>query len=903
MTYFRYICIVCGVVLSVAGAFGQEQRSKLPADSLNRNSGAVLDSLAVKPAIKDTLVMKAPRKGGIQTTVNYSAEDSLILDLNSRDMTMFKTSDVDYGESKLEADRIRLNYATNEVDATGVKDTAGTLEGKPIFTEQGKTYELDTIRYNFATKKAVITGVVTQEGEGFIHGGNVKKNALDEWFIDKAKYTTCNLPHPHFHIEASKIKMLPGEQLVSGPFHLEFDDIPLPLVLPFGIFPFPDKNTSGVIIPTFGDEITRGFFLRDGGYYFHINDNINLTVTGDIYTKGSWGINLGSNYVKRYAYQGNFNFDYQYNASESEVDKNSTETFWLRWSHSPKSRPGQGRFSANVNLGSTKYNELNYSPNNPNNNLNQNWSSSVSYSKSFGRLVNLSSNASVNQNVSTGQVNLKLPSVSLSVNRINPFLKNGQTAKNWLQRINFTYNLQAENNISNAKVSPPSFKVINPDTASVDFTIGNIDDLLRRAKYGLKHRIPVSTSIKLFKYLTLSPNFNWNEITYFSKLDYKWDPEAEAVQIDTIPGIQRVYSYSGGASLNTRLYGQVNFSDNSSIKAIRHVMTPSVSMSFSPDFSTDKYGYYQDVQINPERDSLRLSRYNGYLYGTPGQGKSATMSFGITNTLEMKVLNKKDSTGEAKNRYKIVSLLDNFSINSGYNFAADSFKLSNISWSARTRLFNKKLSVNLSGTIDPYVYRLTNVDVDDKGNRSITQKRIDRYAWEDGKGIGQLSSLSLALNTSLNPNSKGNAGKDQAQERLDNDTNLDEYDRADLQSIINDPSIYVDWNVPWDLSVNYNFSYRKRGFEESTTTQSMRFSGNVSLSEKWKVTFSSGYNFEEKSFQSPTNIGIARDLHCWDMNVNWVPFGSYQSYTFTIKAKSSLLQDLKLNRSNNWRDR
>ena len=863
------------------------------------------DTLRVNSAA-DSLQTAGKKKGNIQTKIYYDAEDSITMDLASNKLFFFKNSKVKYGNSKLEAEYIKMNYKTHFMEASGKTDSAGVEVGKPVFTEGQMAYETDSIRYNFRSRRALISGVVTKQGEGYLHGNRIKKAANDEVFVDHAKYTTCNLPNPHFHVEANKIKMIPDNKLVSGPFHLEFADIALPIYFPFGIFPMPDKRASGLIVPSFGDELRRGFFLKNGGYYFHFNDYIDLNLTGDIYTKGSWAIRANSNYKVRYKYNGGFSIDYSNNTGVSEVDRSESTSFWVRWNHSPISRPKQGRFSASLNFGSNSYNQENFNVSNFNNSLSQNFSSSVSYSKQMGRLFNLTATGNLTQNIQSKEVDLRMPSVNLSMNRINPFLKRGKTPKNLLDKLTISYSLQGALNLTNRNPSVPSGLGIasEPEDSKLAFSFNNASEILKRSRYGLKHNIPVATSMKLFKHFTLSPSFNWNEITYFNKLNYEWDGNKKAVKIDTAYGVNRVYTYSTSASLNTNIYGFFSFASAKNpepkISKIRHVMRPSVSFSYSPDFGSDHYGYYQDVQINEHGDMRRLSHYNGFLYGTPGSGRNASMSFNLTNNLEMKVRNDKKKGGKSKkgnkkeeDKYKVVPILESFNFGASYNFAADSFNLSNISWSARTRIFNNKLNISLSGTLDPYVYVL------EPGGtlENPRQRRINRFSWQEGQGIGQLSSMSLALSTSLNQD----VTKSRLEEQVENDPTLTEADRADLQNIIMHSANYVDWEVPWDVRINYNLSYRKVGFAESVLSQSMRFSGNLNLTEKWKVTFNSGYNFDEKKF-TQTSLGISRDLHCWQASVSWVPFGTYTSYNFTIRAKSSLLQDLKLEKTNSWRD-
>ena len=905
--YLKISLLILVVIFTTNGYSYQNtsnQSPKIENDStiaLNQSTDSTnIEDL--KPiSLLDSLIKNSP-KAQMEATIPYHAKDSLIIFFDKKQMVMFGNGGVDYDKFKLESEKIGINYETHVIDASGVADSTGNVKGKPVFSDEGKVYETDSIRYNFLSQKAFISGVVTQEGEGFLHGSKIKKGKDNTSYIDKAKYTTCNLPDPHFHIQASRIKMIPGNKMISGPFNIHIMDIPTPLGLPFGLFPMPKKSASGIIFPTFGDEQRRGFFLRDGGYYFHFSEYIDLKLLGEIYTKGSYGLSAYSRYRKRYKYSGNFSVRYNDQEAESEADKSNTQSYWINWSHSPVSRPGQGRFSASVNFGSTKFNQLNDVT--INNNLSQNFSSNISYSKSLGSMFNLSTQANLTQNISTGDVNLKLPSFNLSMNRINPFLKKGKPASTWYENINFNYSLDGQNNMTNRLPSAPSLPTgisyenfpnttQERDAEKIGFSFSNIDEIWRRSQQGLQHRIPVSTSMKVLKYFSLTPSFNWNEITYFKKLHYEYNEATKKIRIDTLGGVQRVYNYNTGASLNTNIYGIKHFKKGR-LKAIRHVMRPSISYSFTPDYTDD---YYQTIKVD-DKTTLRLSEYHGFAYGAPASGKSSSLSFSLSNQLEMKIQPKTD-TANAETKPKIVSLLDNLSFSGSYNFAADSMNLSNIGISARTRLFNKKVSVNFNATLDPYAYARISTE-DETGKSTESSRRTSTYAWNAGKGLGQITNWSLAVSTSLNPKARDN--KNNLVNELSNKAYYNDAVETEINYILSNPQAYLDFNIPWNLTFNYNINYSKRGYDESTVTQGMRFSGDFSLTEKWKTTFSSGYDFEKDEF-TQTNIGINRDLHCWQMTLNWIPFGRYQSYGFTIRAKSSLLQDLKLNKQNSWRDR
>jgi hypothetical protein len=780
------------------------------------------------------------------------------------------------------------------VSANSTTDSLGNEIGKPIFKDGGEVYETDNMKYNFESKKAIIDGVVTQQGEAVMQGSKVFKNQRDELFISHAKYTTCNMAEPHFHIESSKLKVIPGKKVVSGPFHIKIKDIPTPIGFGFGMFPVPKQKVSGIIFPTWGEEKRRGFFLKNGGYYFAINDYVDLALTGDLYSKGSWGLNAATRYTKRYSFNGSFNLKYNNQTGLNEGDSTIIRDFWVNWSHSPQSK-GTTRFSASVNAGTSTYNQ-----NNPTadlrNTLNQDFNSSVSFSKTFkGTPFSMNASSRLQQNINTGLINLLLPELSLNMSRLYPFKFGSTSAKNWLQKISFSWNMNSTNRASNNRIGSPGFPVsgyIPENDTIVPVSELGLSGLWQRAQNGIRHSLPVSTSMNILKFITFSPSFNYSELWYFKELNYQWLEEEAAVKVDTLNKFSRAFQYSASGSFNTRLYGTLLFGSDKTIQAIRHVMIPSLSMSYSPDFSSEKYGYYQQVQIDTLGNTRRLSKYQGFVYGTPSAGQNASASFSLSNNLEMKVKTKKDTADEAR---KVV-LLDNLSINASYNFLADSFNLSNIRIAARTKIFNKKLDISFNSTLDPYTWQLDSIYFTSSGQKRVAQRQRNILAWDLGKGIGQLTRANLALGMSLNPDAR-----DKQNQQEDDMGPLSAEEEMQLEFIKNNPELYVDFSIPWNLRFSYNINYSKRGYEDADIIQALTFSGSITFTEKWNMSFNSGFDFENLEF-TQTSFNISRDLHCWQMNFSWVPFGRYQSYFLTINAKSSLLQDLKINKQRSWFD-
>lgn len=882
----RRLLVTFIIIFFSINAFSQEQ------DKAASNIRPI-DASEVSPQQDTTKIKSDISKvpvSDIKTTVNYKAKDSINFNLKTQDIIMYNASHVDYGDIQLDADKIKVNYATKILDAEGLADSTGKINGKPIFTDKGQIYQTEAITYNFDSRRAIIKGVVTQQGEAFMHSEWIRKNEHDELFGHDALYTTCNLEHPHFGIAASKIKLIPNDKILAGPFHLELNEIPTPFIFPFGLFPMPNTKASGILFPTYGEEKRRGFFLRNGGYYWAINDYVDLRLMGDIYSKGSFGLSAGSTYKKRYSYTGNINLTFnQQKGVQSELDSAIARDFWVTWSHRPESK-GTGRFSASVQGGTNTYNQ-----NNPVSDVQQftrqTFNSSVSYSNVIPNTpFNYAISARHDQNVRTKEINILLPEVALNMNRQYPFKSIKADNLTWLEKLNYSYNFVSTNKISN--------KIEAVGDATTDsiakFSVENIPYFLRNANNGGKHRIPISTSFNLFKFITASPNFNYEEVWYLKELDHYYDTENKELAIDTLNGFSRAGSYSAGIGFTTRLYGMV-YPKVLGIQAMRHVMTPSVNFNWRPDFSEEKYGIYEEVQTDSLGNTQLFSKYDGFIYGSPGAGKSATIGFSLNNTIEMKVKTKND-TSDIPQKVKI---FDNLSLSSGYNLLADSFKLSNISLSARTNLFKRKLNVNFGAVLNPYVIRLDSVTEGSTGKSTYYQTLIDQYAWEAGQGLGRFTSFNVNLSTNLSP--KGRKSDDEKRTDLEQRARDSGATEDQVQALLNNPNLYVDFEIPWNFRVTYNFRWSKTGFEEPNITQTTNFSGDINFTENWKVGFTSGFDIDEKEFTT-TSFSIFRNLHCWQINANWIPFGRAESFSVDIGVKASILQDLKLNRRRNWQD-
>ena len=868
----------------------------IPLVSYSQKESDSLTALISSDTIALDAVDSINNKRDIETTINYSSIDSIFYDLKTQTIKLYGKSKIDYGDINLEAHEILVDWNEQIIDANYMTDSTGKKIGKPVFTEDSQSYETDKITYNFESRKAKIKGIVTQLDDAYMQGEDVKKNEQDELFIHEAKYTTCNLANPHFHISSKKIKVIPGKKVISGPFHLKFGNVPTPLGFIFGMFPQPKKTVSGIIMPNYGEEKMRGFYLRDGGYYFAISDNLDLRLTGDIYSKGSYGLTLGTNYKKRYAYSGNLRFNFNKSKMGDFENPATSNDFSFSWSHTPDSRGKSSRFSSSVNFQTNSYNQnknLVYS--NFNESINAQFNSNISYSKTFkGSPFNFSANLRHSQNVQTKKVNLTLPDVSYNMSRIYPFKNVGKLGKSALGKLSISHRFTGKIDLSNGSVGS-SFSGINVINSSnnfseqIEFNFENINSILDRSKIGGKHTIPISTSFNLLKYFTVSPSINYNEIWYFKKLNYTYNEIENGIEIDTTNAFSRAWSYSSAFSMSTRIYGTVFFKKGK-IKAIRHVISPEISFSFSPDFTKPKYGYYDNVQINETGETKLLSKYENFLYGTPRIGSSASMNFYVGNNLEMKVLDKNDTISGTKK----IKIFENLSFSSSYNFLADSFNLNPIRFNTRTSFFKRLINLSVSGNIDPYSYKLDSISELSNGTKMVYQRRINEMAFKNNQGIGSLAFINIALGFRFSAKDfKGDTKEEEKESTFGT--------RQEIDYINSNIVEYIDFNVPWSLNASYNLNRRKIGFRDPTITQTLTLSGDLSLSEKTKLSFRSGYDFKNKMF-TQTSINATRDLHCWRINFSWVPFGRFQSYNISINAVSALLQDLKLEKRSRFFD-
>ena len=858
-----------------------------------------VDSILVDSVMTDTVQAPPPKKSPLEDVVKYTANDSIVC-LSNNQAYMYGQGVVTYQDIELDADEIRMNMDSSTVFAIGRPDTAGEIVGNPIFKDKSGEYESATMKYNFKSQKGYITNIITQQGEGYLTGGSTKKNKEGDFYLKDGKYTTCDDHEcPHFYLQLTKAKMRPKKNIVTGPAYLVLAGVPLPLAIPFGFFPFTEKYSSGIIMPTFGDEMARGFYLRDGGYYFAINDYIDLALTGEIYTKGSWGLNAMSNYVKRYKFSGNFNMGYLVTilGDKGMPDYQKQTNFRLIWSHSQdaKANPNMS-FSASVNFTTSGYDRNNLNSYYNATSFTENTkSSTVNMTYNFPNTpFSISATANITQRSKDSTLNVSFPDFTLNMSRVYPFKRKNPVGKEkWYEKISLNYTGLFRNSIETKQ--------------NLFFK----SSLIKDWRNGMQHTIPVSATFSLFKYLNISPSFNFTDRMYTNRIMQQWDPQSAAVVRDTTYGFYNVFNYSFSVSAQTKLYGfyrPLPFFGGKKIQMIRHVFTPSVSFSAAPDFGSSRYGFWQTYSKieNGKRVDVKYSPFSHGIFGTAPQGKQGTVSFNVSNNLEMKVNSDRDTTGVRK-----ISLIENLTAGISYNMAADSMNWSNINTSILIKL-TKNFNLQASAVFDTYTYQL---------NEYGNPVRVNIPRWKAGKGLGRLSSTGTSFsytfsNDTFKKKSKNNTKETETSTNetpIDNNTENTENRENESQEKTEDSGLemkdgYMVWNVPWSLSVNYSINYgygtfnKKKMEYNGKITQNLSFSGRIQPTKNWSFNFSASYDFDAKKI-AYMNCGITRDMHCWTMSANFIPVGPYKSYNFHISVKSSLLSDLKWDKSGNSYDR
>jgi hypothetical protein len=854
---------------------------KVPADTLIATTGEQADSI-VGDTVKNVQVIDSP--------INYDSKDSMSISMENGQQIVYLYGEaiVEYGSIKLNAGFISVNFEKKELYATGIKDSLGNLTQKPHFSEGEEEFDCTSLRYNFVTGKGFVENVVTEQQDGIVRSDKAKMMSKDIYCMVDGKYSTCDHDPPHFYLRMTKGKVIRNKAIITGRSFLVLEDFPIYVpFLPYGYIPTFNKTyTSGVIVPSYGEESNYGFYLKDGGFYWAANDYIDFKFTGDVYSKGKWGVNLSTNYRKRYKYSGNFSFSYTMSASgERGINQVKTPNYSLRWSHSQdsKANPTQS-FSASVDFSSSGYNKENeydsdrYMVNSK--------SSTVNYRKTFPNLpVSLSASMRASQNTRDSTLSLSLPSLNVNMQSIYPFKnKNRVGEKKFWEDIKISYSGQFD-----SRIKTKEYLLLNTPYSEWN--------------KGVKHNIPITLpSFRLLSHINVVPSFSYNERWYFDYVDKYWvggysttNPETglqkwapghvEEVKKD---GFKRNYEYRYSISSSTTIYGMYTMKNpNSKIKAVRHKIDPSIGFSYRPDFGEDRFGFYDWVQVDSLGNLEQYSLFENGMYGYTRGGRSGSINFSLNNNIEMKIANENDTTSE--DRFKKIAIFDNLGISSSYNLAAESFNLSPFSLNARTKIAGT--SINISGTLDPYA-------LDEKG------KKIDEYQWNTETGISRLGRLTNAgtgfslsyssdkLKKALEKKSKSHDNDNQSSNNggVDNET-------ENMSSANNDnPSLkYVPFEPSWRVSANYTLRYSNPS-GKANWTQSVSLNGSFDLTPKWKTTISSGFDFVAKEL-THTRMSVTRDLHCWTMSFDFSPFGQRKYYSFTIRANASLLQDLKIEKN------
>lgn len=895
---------------------GKRNKRKKLNDSISQNDSSQKDTSSILSET-DTLKMDSLQKAiylhnkhvddsvrldsinrsksiGLDAPVYFSSEDSLVYDAKNKQAKLFGNSDVKYENMNLISDRMQMSLDSSVVYATGSADTTGKIKGRPIFTMGEDKYESDTIACNFKTKRAFINNVYTEQQDGFLSSQQSKRDSSGVLYLQHGRYTTCDREHPDFYIALSRAKVRPGKDVVFGPAYLVVADVPLPLAIPYGFFPFTKSYSSGFIMPTYGDESSRGFYLRDGGYYFAINDKWDLKLLGEIYTKGSWGLSVASNYNKRYRYSGSFYFSYQNtkNGDKGMPDYAQQTSFKIQWSHRQDSKANPfSSLSASVNFATTSYERNNLtSMYNPQSYTQSLRTSSVNWSSTFSSIgMTLSGTANLSQNMRDSTISLSLPDLNISVSRFYPFKRKHMVGKErWYEKISMSYTGHLSNSIDTKE--DLLFK----------------SDLVNDWRNGFQHNIPINANFTIFDYININASLSFTDRMYSNKILKSWNTATQTEVVDTLHGFYNVYDWRLSLGMSTKLYGMFKPSPKflgGKILALRHVITPTVTFNYAPDFSTANYGYYDSYQKTDADGNVTLVQYSPYergMFGVPGKGKTGSFTFDLGNNIEMKIKSDKDSTG-----YKKISIIDELGLSMSYNMAAKERPLSDLTMRIRLKWW-KNYTFNMNAVFATYAYEL------DENGRPYVGTHT-----EYGRGrFGRFQGMSQNFSFTLNPEKlKKLFGRSDDKDDTNNEN--DETDNTDIETNVDDDMVrgqkgakrntgkaetdedgYMKFSMPWSLTFGYGITMRENTsgrFNTNTMrypykfTQNLNFSGNVRISDGWNISFSSGYDFEDHVI-SMTTASLQRDLHCFSMSCS-VVLAPYTSYNFSFRCNAATLTD------------
>lgn len=853
----------------------QIRKLKSSSDSTKKNTQTTINQ-----STKDTIIVLESNdsivhtdkgivisKNAIKTKIDYQALDSIRFDVKNKRTYLFYKATINYEDLYLQSDYVEIDMQKGIIHAKGLADSLGEIKGKPIFKQGDQEFKTEEMSYNVNTKKGVIRSVITNEGEGYMHGTKIKKFEDNTTYVESGKYTTCDETCPHFELAFNKAKVIPNSKIITGPAYLRIEGIPTPLAIPFGYFPNKKGRASGIIIPSYGESTNRGFYFENGGFYWGVNDNLDIAFLGDIYTRGSWAGKVRSNYVKRYKYKGNLDVAYAINiiGEKNTTEYQKSNDFMFRWSHQqdPKAHPVR-RFSADVNILSNQFSKFN--PTTANDYLSNTFQSGISYSTTFNGRYNFSANIRHSQNTITRQVDMSLPEVNFSINRFYPFRKKVRDGNlKWYENISMSYQSNLRNQIKTV------------DTLLFSETIFNT------MQNGIKHSIPINSSIKVLKYFSWNNSANYTERWYTRSIEKNWynsllqgDTIPSYVKTDTINGFTTARDFNFTSSLTTKLYGTVQFKKGK-IRAVRHVISPSLNFTYNPNFGSQKWGYYK--YYHDQSGKLRTySIFENGIYGSPPGKQSSLLNLSISNNLEAKIRSKKDTS-----EFKKIVLIENLTFSTAYNFALDSLQWIPLVINGRTTLF-KNLYITYNSIWDPY-------------SLNADWQRINQLEYNKNKNLFRNTSTDWNFSLNMNVN----------QQFIDNIFNgVEQKPSTTTTTTSTTASSTSDKTQTWNFTINYNLYYynrlnsQQRLFEDDVT-QTIGFQGEFHLTPKWKINLMTNYDFKNKDF-TYSSIDIYRDLHCWEMHFNWIPLGFRKSWNFTINVKASVLQDLKYILKKDFRD-
>ncbi len=915
MGFLRFFWTICCLIVTCA-AFGQTGADTLAVvvpDTLARDSASERPFFLDKNSVTtDTPLVKVPPSrrqivadslkatSDLADIVEYSALDSIVFDVDSGMLYLYRESTVKYQDLDLKSEHINMEMDKQTLHARGVLQPDGTWLGKPEFAQGEQNFVAEGMDYNFKSEKGRIYRGRAIQGDGFLLAEVAKRMPDGSINAQNGRFTTCDLDEPHFYIESKRLKKV-GEQLISGPLRFVVAGFPIPVVVPFGFLPNTTQSgqRDGVLMPRYGYAQQRGFFLENFGYYLGLNESIDLSLTGSFYTTGGWSMGVRSSYNRRYQYQGSLGFSYGVSKinSPQDPDFSRTAAWSINWNHNQPINPNT-RISGSVNIASSQsftrrisYNANDYFKNNLN--------SSINFQKTFANTpFSLNAGASHTQDLNKKTMSMSLPTLALNMNRLTPFQNITSSKLKWLKTVGISYNMQAQNRaetFGDSLFLPILFRW--QDTLSLETISGTDTTFVNRTagsfyKNGLQHSASVSTALKFLKIINIAPSFSYNEIWALRTIRKDLNPETNQIETSNVTGFRRGYTFNGSVSANANFFGIYQLTHTKREITFRQRFTTSLGYGISPDFSDPQWNFYQEVQ----RDTLssattKYSIFEGGVYGGPGQGGSQSVSFSLQSVLEMKYRSKESMEpdfDQNKDKFIRTNILDNLGLNTSYNFAADSFQLAPFNLSARTSLFKNLININSSASVDPYTF---GYDAFTFPEASPVARRQNTFMLTEEGKIGRLTRAQISVSTRF-------SSKKQTQAK----TRSADFDETEYRQVQRNLYQYVDFDIPWSLSLNYNFNYNKPDLRAANLIQTANISGDLSFTQKWKVQLSTGYDFVNRQVNN-TNVSIYRDLHCWEMSFGWTPFGPLQGYTLTINARSATLKDLRLSRNNRWQDR